>query len=268
VEGNYPNYKQVIPTGAGERIPIMREELLQALRRAEILTSEKTNSVKLAFTENNLAITANTPEVGEGLESLAINYKGKELAVAFNPGYLMDPLKAVSDDEIYLELTDELSPGVVKVNGPFLYVIMPMRISWGFNKTPRLKESAVIEIERKESRVKAVREGESSGFQWCVRTANLPGMEAKSLLDVIERGLAEKDGDDQGFVRLAKAARRPGPVKTPIPRSLQRRKRERERERERERSLSILGNPSVPSQRLHSYKNREMPRPETGQLVV
>jgi DNA polymerase III sliding clamp (beta) subunit (PCNA family) len=65
VEGNYPNYRQVIPTDFKERVTVVREELLQALRRAEIMTSDKSNSVKLAFTKNNLAITANTPEVGE-----------------------------------------------------------------------------------------------------------------------------------------------------------------------------------------------------------
>ena len=106
-----------------------REEFLHALRRAEIMTSEKSNSVKLTFTKNNLAITANTPEVGEARESMAINYKGKDMAIAFNPAYLMDPLKALDDDEIFFELIDELSPGVIKINGPFLYVIMPMRMS-------------------------------------------------------------------------------------------------------------------------------------------
>lgn len=129
VEGNYPNYRQVIPAESGERIALAREELLQSLRRVEIMTSEKSNSVKLSFTKNNLAITANTPEVGEARESMAVNYKGKDLAVAFNPGYLMDPLKALDNDEVFLELTDELSPGVLKINGPFLYVIMPMRMS-------------------------------------------------------------------------------------------------------------------------------------------
>lgn len=129
VEGNYPNYRQVIPGEAAERIPLVREELLQALRRTEIMTSEKSNSVKLAFTKNNLAITANSPDVGEALESVAINYKGKDVAIAFNPAYLMDPLKALDNDEVFLELTDELSPGVLRINGPFLYVIMPMRMS-------------------------------------------------------------------------------------------------------------------------------------------
>jgi len=129
VEGNYPNYKQVIPAETAERVALARDEFLQALRRAEIMTSEKSNSVKLAFSKNNLTITANTPEVGEARESIAINYKGKEFAIAFNPGYLLDPLKALENDEVFLELTDELSPGVVKINGPFLYVIMPMRMS-------------------------------------------------------------------------------------------------------------------------------------------
>jgi DNA polymerase-3 subunit beta len=129
VDGNYPNYRQVIPAESKERISLAREELLHALRRAELMTSEKSNSVKLGFSKNNLMITANTPEIGEARESVAINYKGHDFSIAFNPGYLMDPLKALENDEVFLELTDELSPGVVKVNAPFLYVIMPMRMS-------------------------------------------------------------------------------------------------------------------------------------------
>ncbi|MGA2029634.1 MAG: DNA polymerase III subunit beta [Verrucomicrobiota bacterium] len=129
IEGNYPNYRQVIPSEVKERVPLVREEFLHALRRAEIMTSEKANSVKLTFGKNNLAITANAPEVGEARESLAVNYKGKEIAVAFNPKYLIDPLNALAEDEVFFELTDELSPGVLKINGPFLYVVMPMRLS-------------------------------------------------------------------------------------------------------------------------------------------
>ena len=101
VEGNYPNYKQVIPSESKERIALMREELLHALRRAEIMTSEKQNSVKLAFTKNNLAITANSPEVGEARESIAVNYKGKDMAIAFNPKYLIDPLNSLANDEVF-----------------------------------------------------------------------------------------------------------------------------------------------------------------------
>jgi len=129
IEGNYPNYRQVIPSETKERIALPREEFLHALRRAEIMTSEKQNSVKLALTKNNLSITANSPDVGEARETMAVNYKGKDMAIAFNPGYVIEPLTALTTDEVYLELIDELSPGVLKINGPFLYVVMPMRLS-------------------------------------------------------------------------------------------------------------------------------------------
>src|SRR6266481_2213409 len=96
IEGNYPNYRQVIPAETKERVPLVREEFLHALRRAEIMTSEKSNSVKLSFGKNKLEITANSPEVGEAKESLAINYKGPEMAIAFNPKYMIDPLNALA----------------------------------------------------------------------------------------------------------------------------------------------------------------------------
>ena len=129
IDGNYPNYRQVIPAETKERVALAREEFLHALRRAEIMTSEKSNSVKLSFGKNKLEITANSPEVGEAKEALAINYKGPEMAIAFNPKYMIDPLNALANDEVFIELIDELSPGVLKINGPFLYVVMPMRLS-------------------------------------------------------------------------------------------------------------------------------------------
>ena len=129
IEGNYPNYRQVIPTESRERITIERELFLNAVRRVALLSSEKSNSVKLNFTKNNLEITANTPDIGEARESLAISYKTKDFSVAFNPKYMIDPLNALANDEVFLELIDELSPGVFKINGPFLYVVMPMRLS-------------------------------------------------------------------------------------------------------------------------------------------
>jgi DNA polymerase-3 subunit beta len=128
VEGSYPNYKQVIPTETKERIQLNREEFLHALRRAEILTSDKNNSVKITFGKNLLSITANTPEVGEGLETIAVNYQGKEMTIAYNPGFIIQPLNALAEHaDIFFDLTDDLSPGVLRINGPFLYVVMPMR---------------------------------------------------------------------------------------------------------------------------------------------
>lgn len=129
VEGNYPNYRQVIPGEARERITLEREAFLSCVHRVALLSTEKTSSVRLSFSKNNIDISANTPEVGEAQESIAVPYKGEEFAIAFNPDFLMDPLKNLPDDEVYLELIDEMSPGVIKIKTPFLYVLMPMRVS-------------------------------------------------------------------------------------------------------------------------------------------
>jgi len=127
IEGTYPNFRQVIPSQCAERIPLEREALLAATRRMALMTSEKANSIKIAFSKNKMKISAGAPDAGEGHETMAIKYSGKDITVAFNPEYLMDPLRHLVSDEIFLELTDDLSPGVVKCDIPFLYVIMPMR---------------------------------------------------------------------------------------------------------------------------------------------
>ena len=127
IDGKYPNYRQVIPAEAKERIVVEREALLGATHRVSLLANDKSTSVKLAFTKNNLEISANTPEVGEAKESLSINYTGKDFTIAFNPYFMMDPLKNLDTDEIFFDFIDELSPGVIKYRKPFLYVIMPMR---------------------------------------------------------------------------------------------------------------------------------------------
>lgn len=129
IEGNYPNYRQVIPGEPKERITIERELFHTAVHRVSLLASEKSNSVKLVFSKNNIEITANTPDVGEAHESVPVAYKGREFSIAFNPEFLMAPLRALSDDQIYLDLIDEMSPGVIKIQSPFLYVLMPMRVS-------------------------------------------------------------------------------------------------------------------------------------------
>ncbi|HRJ74079.1 MAG TPA: DNA polymerase III subunit beta, partial [Terrimicrobiaceae bacterium] len=129
VEGNYPNYRQVIPGEAKERVTLEREAFFNSVRRVSLLSSDKTSSVRLNFTKNNLDIAANTPEVGEARESLPVVYRGRDISIAFNPEFLMDPIRNLSNDEIHIELIDEMSPGVIKINTPFLYVIMPMRVS-------------------------------------------------------------------------------------------------------------------------------------------
>ena len=78
---------------------------------------------------NLLEITASSPDFGEAHESLAISYSGPDLEVAFNPQFVMDPLKALSKDEVFFEVKDEVSPGVFKTLENFLCVIMPVRLN-------------------------------------------------------------------------------------------------------------------------------------------
>lgn len=129
IEGNYPNFRQVIPGDANHRVTIERETLLNAVKRVGLLANEKTNSVKFVFDDNQLSISANSPEIGEAEESIDIRYDGQKITVAFNPEFVMAPLRNLDQDEVFLDLIDESSPGVIKVDEPFLYVIMPMRVA-------------------------------------------------------------------------------------------------------------------------------------------
>lgn len=129
IEGNYPNYRQVIPGEAKEKITLGRETFLRSISRVSLLASDKSNSVKLQFTPGNVEIVASSPEIGEARESLAINYKGAEITIAFNPEFLMAPLRNLAADDVVLHLIDEISPGVVRTGTNFLYVLMPMRVN-------------------------------------------------------------------------------------------------------------------------------------------
>jgi DNA polymerase-3 subunit beta len=128
IDGTYPNFRQVIPSQCEERVSVEREALLTALKRASLITADKASATKLTFENNNLVILTSTPDIGEARETIPIKYSGKEITVAFNPDYMMDPLKNLANDEIAVELTDNLSPGVIKCDIPFLYVLMPMRV--------------------------------------------------------------------------------------------------------------------------------------------
>lgn len=129
IDGTYPNFRQVIPAQCEERVTIERETLLSAVRLVSLLTTDQSNSVKMNFRKNKLEIATSSPDVGEAHENVPIKYTGKDVSVAFNPEFVMDPLKALDCDEIYFEMTDDLSPGVVKCDVPFIYVIMPMRVT-------------------------------------------------------------------------------------------------------------------------------------------
>ena len=129
VEGNYPNYRQVIPKETEHRVKIERELMLECVNRAALVTSDKSNSVKIKVSKNLLEISGQSSEYGESHESMAIAYDGPEVQVAFNPQFLMEPLKALNKDEVFFEFKDELSPGLFKTLDNFICVIMPLRLN-------------------------------------------------------------------------------------------------------------------------------------------
>jgi DNA polymerase-3 subunit beta len=94
-----------------------------------LVCSEKSNSIKIKLSTNLLEITAQSPDFGEAHESLAVAYSGAEMQVAFNPAFLLDPLGALTKDEIFFEFKDEVSPGVFKTLENFVCVIMPVRLT-------------------------------------------------------------------------------------------------------------------------------------------
>jgi len=129
VEGSYPNYRQVIPKGNDQHIKLNRENFFNCVRRAALVTSEKNHSVKVHVKEDVLEVTGQSPEFGESNVSLNVEYSGPEISVAFNPQFLLDPLRALTRDDIIFEFKDELSPGVIRTQDSFLCVVMPLRLN-------------------------------------------------------------------------------------------------------------------------------------------
>ncbi len=127
VEGTYPNYRQVIPTSFSRKFEMSTSEFLPALRLISLHTSETNSYIKAIISEDSIVLTATSAEVGSGEEKLEIQYKGPEMAVSFNPQFLMDPFKSIDADKATFQLNDGFSPVMISAGEGFLYVIMPIR---------------------------------------------------------------------------------------------------------------------------------------------
>ncbi len=129
VEGNYPDYRQVIPKETDRHLKVNRENLLSCVHRAALVASEKNHAVKIKISPNLLEVSSQSPDVGESAVPLNVEYEGPEIQVSFNPQFLMGPLKALTRDEVIFEFKDELSPGVFRTPDSFLCVVMPLRLN-------------------------------------------------------------------------------------------------------------------------------------------
>lgn len=127
IEGDFPDYQQVIPKELKDKIRINRERFLLAIRRAAILSTVDYQAAKVEVFKNKIVISKSTPDIGESREELETEYSGRELVVGFNPGYLIDAVKNITDEEISLEVIDSEKPGVIR-NPEHISIVLPMRL--------------------------------------------------------------------------------------------------------------------------------------------
>jgi DNA polymerase-3 subunit beta len=130
VDGKFPDYNRVIPTGHTKQIQLSRSELLAALQRAAILSNEKFRGVRLVLGDNTLRIICTNSEQEEAEEELEVPYKGDALDIGFNITYLLDALSNLSSDEVRFAFGDANSSALVTMpdRDDYKYVVMPMRI--------------------------------------------------------------------------------------------------------------------------------------------
>lgn len=131
IEGEFPDYQQVMPKDKNHTISFSREDLLGALRRLLVLTTERSRGIKLQAEKEKMEISVNTPDLGEGVEEIVVTHEGGNIIVGFNGRYLTEMLSVMEEGKkMTLFLKDEASPGLIQAEEDtgFSYVIMPMRI--------------------------------------------------------------------------------------------------------------------------------------------
>jgi DNA polymerase-3 subunit beta len=130
IDGQFPNYRQLLPDTSEHELRVAREELTDVVRRISLL-AQKNAPVRLAFTPGELTVSARTPDVGEASEALPIPFQGESFDIGFNPEFLRDGLESVESDDLILKLTSPLRPGLIESadDSGFVYLVMPIRLN-------------------------------------------------------------------------------------------------------------------------------------------
>lgn len=129
IEGQFPNYKQLLPESFEHEVTIDRGQLMATARRVSLL-AQKNAPLRMSFADNHLVMKALTQDVGQAEETLDVEFSGEPFEIGFNPGYLMEGVDAVDDSSALLRFTTPLRPGLVSGPGDdFTYLIMPIRLS-------------------------------------------------------------------------------------------------------------------------------------------
>jgi DNA polymerase III subunit beta len=129
IEGQFPNYRQLLPESFDYEVTVNREELLDVVRRVAVL-AQRNAPLRLRFAEGELTVSAQTQDVGEGKESLPAGFSGEALEIGFNPDFLRDGVESADGDDLRLKLISPLRPAVLQGEGDdFSYLIMPIRLA-------------------------------------------------------------------------------------------------------------------------------------------
>lgn len=128
IEGEFPNYEQVIPKEAKDKVVVSRSGFLSAVKRVALFTNPDSMAVKVELTRDKMIISKTSPYLGEARVEVDAGYEGKELSAGFNPGYLTDLLRSIDQETVSLELVDPEKPGVVRVGSEYVYVVLPMQL--------------------------------------------------------------------------------------------------------------------------------------------
>lgn len=130
IDGQFPDYTQVIPSESQRQIILPRARFLETLRRVALIAADRASPVKLELSKNQLRVSSQNPDLGEAKEDVVIEYGGQPLKIGFNAKYMQDVLTAIEVDQVSMDLADELSPGVLRPvdDKSYVAVIMPMRI--------------------------------------------------------------------------------------------------------------------------------------------
>jgi DNA polymerase-3 subunit beta len=130
VEGQFPDYQQVIPAESGKMAVVEREGFYRAVRRVATLSSDRAAPLRFAFRDGGVTVSTVNPEVGEATEDLEADYKGEDLEIGMNARYIVDAFSSLEQEKVSIEMNEALSPSLVKPIGDEDYscVIMPMRL--------------------------------------------------------------------------------------------------------------------------------------------
>lgn len=128
VEGSFPKYEDIIPKENDKKVVLSTAAALSAVRRAALLVNEDSKGVKFSLEPNKLIITSRAPETGDAQIDMMVSYSEEPIEIGFNPGFLMDVLKVIVQDDFSLELGQSDRPGLIRCGEDFVYILMPVSL--------------------------------------------------------------------------------------------------------------------------------------------